>query len=104
MTAVQFNGEEAVDALTLSTLAALVWKTVDLFKYAVNGKLDPVLTQAIIWVAGIAVAFLAGPLTSPRASRSGGSTLGDLDSLSKVLLGLTLSSFGGVGHDLKKLD
>lgn len=91
-----------MDALTLVTLAAVVWKIVEVVKNGITGSWGKVITQLVVWGAGIGVAFLAAQSDVASEIEVWDTTLGRLDSASLLLLGVGLSSVSGVGYETKK--
>jgi hypothetical protein len=84
-------------------LASLLWKVVSFVKSLTNrSSWDPVVTQLIAWIVGVGLAVLAAQASASAGMEVWGTTLGELDGWSLVLLGLTLSSVGGVGVEIKK--
>jgi hypothetical protein len=92
----------ASGVLVLGLLSALVYKAVDFSRQvagAIRGEAtwNAPITQAVVWVAGVAAVLLAGEasFTSGVELPLGDGTtvvLGNLDVASRVLLGLSLGS------------
>jgi hypothetical protein len=91
-----------MDGVTAAGLAALVWKIMAVIKNAVHATWDPVLTQVLAWVIGVALVALAAHANISSGVVIWGSTLGCLDGWSIVLLGVSISSLGGAAVEVKK--
>ena len=91
-----------MDALTLVTLAAVVWKIVEAVKNGIKKAWGDVTTQMVVWGAGIGVAFLAAQSEIAGKIDVWDTTLGKLDWASLLLLGIGLSSVSAVGYETKK--
>ena len=92
--------------LTISVvlLAALVFKLADLSKYVTNKDWNGFLTQIWVYVLGVVVCLVAGNANAFEGLTIPGMTepLGELDTLSLVLVGLCIASFGSSFNDIKK--
>lgn len=83
-----------MEALTLVALAALVVKVMTVIK-SVGKDNRAVATQAVTWVVGIVVAFLAAHAkVASDLVVFGSFRLGDLDASSLILVGVSLGSLG----------
>jgi hypothetical protein len=91
-----------VDGITVVTLATVVWKLVELVKNLLHLRWDPVVTQVVAWVGGIAVVLLAAQTSVASSVQVWGTSLDSLNGASLVLLGLGVSSFGGAAVEVKK--
>jgi hypothetical protein len=91
-----------MDAITMITLATLVWKLVELIKNAVNQKWDPVFTQVVVWIAGVVVVWIAAQANVAATIDIWGTALDQLNFASLVLVGLSISSFGSAAVEVKK--
>jgi len=98
-------------AFALILISATVLKVIDTLKYAAGAirgdkaSWNGVVTQGIVWVAGVAVLFLAAhaSLTNSVVIPFGDGAeivLGDLDASSVILLGVGLGSFASTWNGL----
>lgn len=86
-------------------MLALVAKLVDFLRYGKAKDWNGVLTQAIVWVAGIVVVFLVAQTPWAAAIPFGSVALSKLGAWSLVFVGMSLSSVSSVGKDaLKAVD
>lgn len=90
-----------MEPFTLAALAALVVKIVSVVK-SLGKDRNAVVTQALTWAVGVAVAFLAAHADLTSALVVADRQLGSLDAGSLVLVGLSLSSLGSFAYDVKK--
>lgn len=80
----------------LVVAAALVVQLVRFFKDLTAGAFRDALTIAIVWVAGIVVAFLLAASDFAGGIQVAGTALGSLNAASVVLFGVSLGSAGSV--------
>lgn len=92
-----------MEAVGFLALATTVIKIVSVIK-SIGKDANYVVTQAITWVVGIAVLFLAGQaeVTATLIIPGFGMTLGTMDAASVILAGLVLGSTGAFAYDYKK--
>lgn len=92
--------------LTISVvlLAALVFKLGDLSKLVTNKDWNGLVTQLWVYVLGVVVCLVAGNANAFEGLVIPGMTepLGSLDTLSLVIIGLCIASFGSGFVDFKK--
>ena len=89
-------------AVSVLSIAALVWVFVDTLRSATNKQWSSVVTQATAWAAGIAAVFLFGETQWASTVAIGDLSLGDMDFWTKVVAGLSAASVAGVGVDVRK--
>jgi hypothetical protein len=83
-------------------LVALVVKTVDTLRYATAKQINGVVTQVLVWAAGIGGVFaVAQTQWAAHISVGNGSTLARQGAWSLVSIGLALSSGGSVLKDFQ---
>jgi hypothetical protein len=80
---------------------SLVVKIVDFSKFVSNRLWNDVVTQIVTWGAGIGVTFLLAATDYATKIELGGFAVSDLNALSLVLFGLTISSTGSLAYDFK---
>jgi hypothetical protein len=91
-----------MEPLTLSALATLTFKVTSVIKYLTARDWSSALTQAVAWVAGIVVAFLAANADVTSAIQPiPGYPLDTMDNWSLVLVGLGLASLASTIYDVK---
>lgn len=88
------------DVFTVVGLVALVKKFVDFLKYATNRNVNGVVTQVVVWVAGVAAVLLYSQSDFADRIRLGEFGLGDLNVYSLLILGLAIGSLAGVTKDV----
>lgn len=91
-----------MDFAPLLAAVALIWKIVDVVKYARVRNVDAVVTQVGVWFAGVVVMLLLATTDFASGVEVGGSILGDLNVWSLILIGLSVGSSASVGVDFKK--
>lgn len=91
-----------MEVITVASLVALIKKAVDLLKYVTNKQYNALVTQVVVWVAAVAVVFLAANANLTSALQVfGNTTLGSLDGGSLILGGLLIGSSASVFlHDV----
>lgn len=83
----------------------LVKKFVDFLRYASARDVNGVVTQLVVWVAGVGAVLIAAQTGWADQISFGSSSLGGLGTWSQVFLGLTLGSASSVLVDtLKSVD
>lgn len=91
-----------METVSLITSLALIWKVVDLVKYAKDGDKNGVITQLMAWLTGVGLAFLLGAADMAANWDIGGVILSDINAASKILLGLVWGSGASAIVDFKK--
>jgi hypothetical protein len=88
----------------LGGLIAFATKLLDLVRYARAQEWNGVLTQLGAWVSGTVAVFIFGQSDVARQIDFGETvgSLGHLDSVSKIILGVGLASLGSLVVDLRK--
>lgn len=91
-----------MDVIGVAALAALVIKVMTVVK-SFGKDWNKVVTQAVTWVVGVAVVWLAGAAdVTASLPLWDAHTLGSLDGGSIVLVGVELASLGSFGYDVRK--
>ncbi len=85
-------------ALLLSTL---IWKAVDFLRQLSGRQWSGVVTQLIVWVAGVAGVALAAHSQLFETFAVNGNPLTSLDGGSQLYLGLCIGSLGSALVDVK---
>lgn len=91
-----------MEIIGVAALIAIIWKVVDVIKYATNGNMRAVTTQLSVWGAAIAIVLLAREAEPFANVEIMGTTFDRLDLASTVLFALGLGSAASVGVDVKK--
>jgi hypothetical protein len=91
-----------MEFVPLLALSALVLKVIDFLRYLTAKEYTGALTQAIAWVAGIAVVFLFAASDFSSGIDIGGAPLDSLNFYALVIIGLTVASTGGLATDVLK--
>lgn len=92
-----------MEILTVAGLAAFAGKVASTLKQLSAGGYRAALTQALVWAAGVGLAFLAASANAMAdLAVVGDLTLGQLDDSSTVLWGLGLASTISVAYDFRK--
>lgn len=91
-----------MDFAPLLAAIALIWKIVDLVKYARARDAESVITQVAVWAAGIGVVLLLAETDYAAGIVIGDIALANLNGASLVLLGLSMASSASVLVDVKK--
>lgn len=88
----------------LAVFGALVWKFVDFLKALTNRDWNTVVTQLVVWVAGIAAVmlFAHSDFAANISVMDGGMTLATLGGVGQLIVGLSAASLVSVGVDVKK--
>lgn len=89
---------------TLTGMLSFIVKLMSFFKYLSAKKWREVVTQLIVWGAGLAAVWIFGMSKFTRGITvgDGGITIGSLDAGAKIILGLTIASVGSFAYDFKK--
>lgn len=92
--------------MTEIVFAALVWKVIDWLRNiaSLSTQKSAVATQALAWLGGIVLVWVASSATVTAAVVLPGtsSPLGSLDGGSIILVGLLVASFGSTLVDVKQ--
>lgn len=80
----------------LAVFSPIVYKLVDFLKLALNGERTPAVTQLVVWLGGIGIAFLV------VHSNFSENSIGDLNAAATILAGLSIGSVGSVINDFKQ--
>lgn len=91
-----------MEIIGLASLIALAWKIVDFAKFIRARDWNATATQAATWAAGIVVVLLAAEADVTAHLTIGDVALTDVNTASRLLIGLSLLSLGSVGFDFKK--
>lgn len=91
-----------MDFVPLVAAVALIWKAVDFVRYLRARDIDSALTQAVVWVVGVLVAFLLAGTNWAGSIVIGDVQVGDMTWQSLVLIGLSLGSSASALVDFKK--
>lgn len=93
-----------MDAVSTVLFGTIIYAITRMVRYLKAKDWNAALTLAIVWVAAVVVVFVAGEsdfdAVDLTAYGLGEQTLGELNSWSKVLLGIALGSFASFGNDL----
>lgn len=91
-----------MEIFTAATLALLIVKVVSFLKFLLARSWNDVITQAVVWVGGTLVLLIAAQADVTAGLVIWGDVrLGNMDFWSVVLAGLSLSSTGSFGFDVK---
>jgi hypothetical protein len=93
-----------LDTFSVATLIALVFVVVNFLRNLANvtkdvGAKASVVNQIVAWVAGVVVVVLASQADIASSIPVFGSPLGDFDIASLIIVGLSITSAGGVLND-----
>ena len=91
-----------MDFVPTLAMAALIFKIVDLLRYANNRDFNGVFTQLITWFAGIVVAFLVAKTAWAASISVAGLPLSKLGTWSIVFAGASIGSGASVFNDARK--
>lgn len=91
-----------MELVGLAALIAVIWKVVDVIKYATSGNWNGVITQASVWGAAIAVCLLAREADPFANVGIMGTTFEHLDLAATILFALGLGSTASGIVDFKK--
>lgn len=93
-----------METLAFGTLMFLVSKVIEFLKYLRAKDWNGAFTLGSVWVGGIVVTWIAAGSKIMEAIVLPGASLplGDLDSSSKILIGMTLTSIGAKVYDFQK--
>lgn len=81
----------------LAAFAPIVWKAVDFVKFARAKDVNAVITQLVVWVAGIGVGFLAR-----WSDFATGTALEHVNVSTVILAGLSIGSVASAAYDFKR--
>lgn len=83
-------------------LAALVISIINFLKYVRSLDWNGVLTQLIVWVAGVVALVLAAATQFASGISVGDTTLDKLNGPGLIFVGLSLASIGSFATEIKK--
>lgn len=86
----------------LVAMGLLVYAIINTLKQASAKNWNAVVTQVIVWVAGVVVILLVAQTQFAEGVSVNGIALTKLDFWSALFVGLIASSIGSFGNDLKK--
>lgn len=94
-----------MEAVSVAGLLALIYIVVNFLKFLANagkdrGALSSAVTQALVWIAGILVIWLASAAKITQGLEVWGTTLGQLDFPSILLGGLMAGSLASTGNQV----
>jgi hypothetical protein len=91
-----------MEFVPIVVLLATVKKIVDLMRYARGGDYNGVITQLVVWAAGVAVVALAANTVWADGIVFGDTRLAGLNLASQVLAGIALGSAASLTQDAFK--
>jgi hypothetical protein len=91
-----------LEFVPLVAAVTLVIALVNFFKALKAGNFNTVVTQLIVWVVGVVVIFLFGETDWSTTVVIADLNLDDLNTWSKIFVGLTLASTAMFANELKK--
>ncbi len=91
-----------MDFAPMLAAIALIWKIVDIVKYARARNGEAVVTQLGVWIAGVAVVLLLAATDFASGIDVADYSLDKLNIASLILLGLSIGSSASVAVDIKK--
>lgn len=92
-----------MEFVPIIVIGALLKKAVDFLKYLLAKDWNGVVTQLVVWLVGIGLTWLLSASDFANGVEIGGLDLGNLNTASIVLVGLSLSSTASfLGQDLIK--
>lgn len=91
-----------MDFVPALAMIALIWKVVDFFKGITNKDWNAVITQLVVWGAGVAVVVLYAQTVWSAGIAIGDQTLATLNFASLVAVGLAAGAAASTAFDLKK--
>jgi hypothetical protein len=91
-----------MEFIPLVQMAVLVFAIINFLKAVRNKDANGYLTQIIVWIAGVAVVFLAAQTDFAEGISIGDQTLTTLNVWSLLFIGLTISSLATFGTEVKK--
>lgn len=84
-----------------AAMALLVVSLINFLKYLFSRDTNGLVTQLVVWIAGVAVIFLAAETNWAATIAVGELLLGDLNVASKIFVGLTVSSVAMFANDIR---
>lgn len=91
-----------MEILPVLTLPVLLYKLIDFVRYAVNGDRNGIITQLLVWLAGIFGVLLFAHSDLPDMQ---GLALHQMNIWSQIIIGLQAGSLASAGKDaLKAVD
>lgn len=91
-----------MEFMPLVQMAVLVFALINFLKAVRQKDTNTVLTQLIVWVAGVLVTFLVAQTDFASGINVGDQSLTELNCWSLLFVGLTISSLASFGVELKK--
>jgi hypothetical protein len=91
-----------MDFIPVAILATLVVKFTDFLKRLFSGDVNGVVTQLVVWGAGVAAVFLVSASQWAKDVQIGQLGLDTLGNWSLVLVGFCIGSAGSFVYDAKK--
>jgi len=92
--------------MTAIVFSALVWKVIDFLRmlFNFNAQKSAIVTQVTAWVGGVALVLVAaqGDVTKHLVLPGSDQTLGAMDFVSLILIGLLVSSLASGIVDVKQ--
>lgn len=89
-------------AAVLAITSPIVWKVVEFAKYIRARDANAVLTQSIVWLAGIGAVFLLGSTDFAPGIPVGDLSLDKLNAASLLFIGVAGGAVASIGYDFKK--
>lgn len=94
-----------MEFVPILVLLATVKKVVDFVRYARSGDINGIVTQLVVWAAGVSLVALAAQTAWANGIQFGDTKLAGLNFASQVLAGIALGSAGSLAQDtLKAVD
>lgn len=91
-----------MEFIPLVQMAVLVFAIINFLKAVRNKDTNASITQVIVWVAGVAVVFLAAQTDFADGIVIGDQLLTQLNAWSLLFIGLTIASLASFGVEIKK--
>jgi hypothetical protein len=91
-----------MEFIPLVQMAVLVFAIINFLKAVKAKDANASLTQIIVWIAGVAVVFLAAQTDFAEGIMIGDQALTALNVWSLLFIGLTISSLATFGTEVKK--
>lgn len=88
-----------MEFVPLAVASTMVWKLSSFAKFVIAGETNKAVTQLVVWVIGVAVAFLLAASDFAEEIAVGGHSLGSLNGAAVILFGFALGSVAAVGYD-----
>lgn len=91
-----------MDFIPIIQMAALVIAVINFLKMVRAGDSNGALTQASVWIAGVAVVALVAQTDFATGIAIGNQLLSTLNFASQVFIGMTVASIGTFAVEIKK--